>query len=44
MNSPRQSFETPRDEDQRVDEQKMLALVTVLFWSLIFALGGAWLA
>lgn len=44
MNSLRQTFEAPRDEDQRDAEQKMLALATVLFWSLIFALGGAWLA
>ena len=44
MSTPCQTFETPRDDDRRNDEQKTLALATIVFWALIFALAGAYLA
>ena len=49
VNSLRQIFETsrkdtPPDGNQRDEEVKTLALATVVFWSLIFALGGVYLA
>ena len=44
VNSPRRRFDNPRDEDQRGQEQKSLALAAILIWALIFALGGIWLA
>lgn len=39
MHSPRQPLEIRRDADQ-----KALALATVIFWTLIIVLAGAYIA